>query len=205
MFPTISFIIAGVIIFAAVYFSITTDIIRDPSDVNSTTAQKRYSFSRTQFLWWTVIVSCCFIIMFGETGAFELNSTTLILLGIGAATTAGGSVIDASQAQAAEAAGTVRHQDGKSTHFIHDILSDGHGVSTHRFQALVFNLLFGFIFIAFFFKHGYQFTEFNQYELGTLGISSGSYLALKTNENKSPANQAQQEKKVPSTNQSSQS
>ncbi|MEO1257580.1 MAG: hypothetical protein AAFZ15_02250 [Bacteroidota bacterium] len=202
MFPTISFFIAGLIIFAAVYFSITTDIIRNPSDVNSATAHKRYSFSRTQLMWWTVIISCCFIIMFGETGGFELNSTTLILLGIGAATTTGGSVIDASQAQAAKATGTVRHQDSKSTHFLHDILSDGHGVSTHRFQALVFNILFGFIFVAFFFKHGYQFTEFNQYELGTLGISSGSYLAMKTNENKSPANQAQQEK-PPSNNQSS--
>ena len=55
---------------------------------------------------------------------------------------------------------------------------DGHGVCTHRFQALIFNILFGIIFVTFFFKHNFQFTEFNQYELATLGLSSGGYLAI---------------------------
>jgi hypothetical protein len=200
MFPTISFFIAGLIVLAAIYLSFTTDIIRNPTAADSQGARKSYSFSRTQLMWWTVIISCCFIVMFGETGTFVLNATTLTLLGIGAATTTLGSTIDMSQAQAAQAQTTVRHQDESNKHFLQDILSDGHGVSAHRFQALVFNILFGIIFVAVFFKNGFKFTEFDTYALATMGISSGAYLTMKTNENKSPTNQPQKEKNAGSIN-----
>jgi hypothetical protein len=195
MFPTISFFIASMIILAAIYLSYRTEILRNPTAVaDSGTERKSYSFSRTQLMWWTVIISCCFIIMFGETGEFNLNVTALTLLGIGVATTTLGGTIDVSQAQSAQTQATVRHQDEKNKHFLQDILSDGHGVSAHRFQALVFNILFGIIFVTFFFKHGYKFTEFDTYALATMGLSSGTYLTMKTNENKSPTNQPQKKK-----------
>lgn len=193
MFTSTSFIMAGVIVLLTLYLSFRTDLLRTPTEINDKSLQKKYSFSRVQLVWWTMIISACYIIMYGETGHFAMNQTTLILLGISVATTASGSVIDAGQAQIAQETNTARHQDERSAHFIKDILSDGHGISTHRFQALIFNLIFGLIFINYFFTHQYQFPDFNSYQMGLLGISSGAYLAVKTNENKSPANKIQQQ------------
>lgn len=200
MFPTISFFIAGLIVLAAIYLSYTTDIIKSPTTSDAPSIQKKYSFARTQLMWWTVIISGCFIIMFGEIGSFALNQTVMILLGIGVATTTAGSMIDTSQAQTAAEKGTLRHQDSKNVQFFRDLLDDGNGISTHRFQALLFNILFGIIFIAFFFNHSYKFPDFDDYQLGTMGISSAAYLALKTNENKTPSTQVKAQQAINNTN-----
>jgi len=147
-------------------------------------AQKPYSFARTQLLWWTIIICSCFSICYAITGQFEgiLNQSCLILLGLSAGTTATGRVID--NIEEANRA-IVRHQDTqKNDHFWIDILSDNSGVSVHRFQALLFNLLFGIIFIInFISENGQKLPSFGPFELGLMGISSGSYLMLKFNEN----------------------
>lgn len=187
MNPYISYLIAGLIVFGAIYLSYTTDLIKSPTVTAASSGQKKYSFARTQLMWWTVIISCCLIIMFGETGAFNLNSTALTLLGIGAATSTAANIIDTSQIATAAQQGTLRHQDDKSTYFFRDLLNDGHGISTHRFQALVFNILFGIIFVVYFWTNHFQFPDFDANQLGIIGISSGAYLALKTNENKTPS------------------
>ena len=64
-----------------------------------------------------------------------------------------------------------------------DILSDESGVNVHRLQAVIFNVLFGVTFIVNLFTYE-KFPEFNNSELGLMGLSSGAYLAMKTNENK---------------------
>jgi len=69
--------------------------------------------------------------------------------------------------------------------FITDILSDSDGVSIHRLQALVFNLIFGVAFITAVFNN-YSMPEFSETQLILLGLSSGTYAFIKHSETKKP-------------------
>ena len=97
--------------------------------------KKPYSFSRTQLLWWTVIVITCYVINMAITREIEgiIIGSSLALFGINAGTTLAGRVIDNSQSGKTEQT----HQNEPSEGFWMDILSDQNGVSIHRFQALL--------------------------------------------------------------------
>jgi ABC-type uncharacterized transport system permease subunit len=180
---TIYYIIAGIIVLSAIYVSVFTGILKDvviktPNDVPI----KTYSFARTQGLWWTTIIAGCFVIAFGANHEVmvNLNSTCLTLLGIGIGTTTIGKVIDNYDLKA----GFVRYQDEKNTkNFFTDILSDGMGLTVHRYQSLIFNLIFTVIFLVEFFGNRTKFPEFEPVTLGLLGISSSVYLGTKATEN----------------------
>lgn len=176
MFLKITYIIAALIVLLAIYLAIKTNLLRASGKKGT-----KYSFTNAQMLWWTIIIACAFIILYGETGNYgSINQSTVILLSISLATTAGSSLITVNQQQK----GLVRHQDNPSSVFFQDILSDENGINMHRLQAFIFNVLFGLTFIAnFWIKE--KFPEFNTSELSLIGVSSGAYLALKTNENKS--------------------
>lgn len=150
-----------------------------------------YSWSRTQLMWWTFIIITCFVIDIALTGAVDgiMNNTCLTLLGISAGTTVAGRVIDNSQGNDASVA---LHQDHPSEGFWMDILSDQNGVSIHRFQAVLFNIAFGFAFISQFINSipatnvlgsVIQLPAFDSATLGLIGISSATYVTLKFNEN----------------------
>jgi 4-hydroxybenzoate polyprenyltransferase len=175
---------------------------------------KTYSYSRLQLLWWTFIVFASFIsiaIASGQIPTFD--SSTIILLGIGAATTATARLTDISdrnkyeadkaKAQTEQAKGIPAampeplNKDYQSQGFWLDILSDKNGVSIHRLQALIFNLVFGLWFIyqsVLHLKGVNANTPLNVLNniipvIGTnnlilLGLSAGTYAALKTTENK---------------------
>ncbi len=201
---TLGWIAAGIVILIEIIFifdvafnkkSKLRPIIKDSSsqeDVN----KKPYSFSRTQLLWWTVIVITCFVINMAITGNIDgiIVGSSLVLLGISAGTTLAGRVIDNSQSDASDQT----HQDEPSEGFWMDILSDQNGVSIHRFQALLFNISIGIAFIVQFIASMKSATtgqviplpELDQASLGLLGISSGTYAALKFNENLSSKSQA---------------
>lgn len=165
-------------IFTSLYLAVKTDILKDDSNY----LVKPYSFARTQLLWWTVIIICCFSAYFGMIDEIpELKSTPLVLLGISLGTTTTARIIDASEINNS----IDRHQDSNSKKgFIYNILSDANGISVHRFQAFVFNLIFGLIFISKFLEsNDHQFVDFGTTELALMGISSAAYLGLKLNEN----------------------
>jgi len=165
-------------------------LIKDMSDQEGVSLTP-YSYSRSQLIWWTVIVITCFSIQFAVTGeiAGVMNKTALILIGISAGTTLAGRVIDNSHQTNPTI--TSVHQDEPSEGFWMDILSDQNGVSIHRFQAVIFNIVFGFAFVVQFIdsltgaKMGtaIQLPIFGETALGLIGISSGTYTALKFNEN----------------------
>src|SRR6266542_566320 len=114
-------------------------------DISKAPGHQPYSWSRVQLAWWTVIVLSSFIaILILHGKAPSLNSSTVILLGISAATTATARVIDMSDMDKINA---YRHQDDFGKFFFLDILSDQNGVSVHRFQTIVFNAAFGVWFI----------------------------------------------------------
>ena len=121
-----------------IFLGIKSNMLKDISSAT----KMPYSFSRVQMAWWTVIVigSYVFIIMnrtgWADSATFTNNiisRSALILMGIGVSTTAAGRIIDNSQSS------SDRIQDMESEGFILDILSDGNGVSIHRFQSLIFN------------------------------------------------------------------
>lgn len=175
----------------------------------STVVPKPYSFARVQLVWWTFLVLSVMISTVIASGQIpDLNQSTLILLGIGSLTTISGRLIDLSDnqnqanAQAVAAATNTTqpaplNQDLPSQGFFLDLLSDKGGVSVHRFQAFIFNLVFGVWFIYKSVKdlNGVSaktsaavvnaiIPVITDNNLILLGLSAGTYVALKTAENK---------------------
>ena len=74
MLLNLTYGVAGLIIFLALYLAIKTNIIR----ASSANPNSKYSFTNTQMMWWTVIVSCAFIILYGKTGDYgTINQSTV--------------------------------------------------------------------------------------------------------------------------------
>ena len=148
-------------------------------------ANSAYSFSKAQLLWWTVIISMCFAIAYAVNGEAEdvIDGSNLVLLGISVGTIAAGRVIDNGDESNPKIA--QRHQTcGQEHSFLIDILSDYNGISLHRFQALIFNVVFGLAFVMEFLSGPMDvLPQYDPSTLGLIGLSSGGYLALKVNEN----------------------
>jgi hypothetical protein len=155
-------------------------LIRD----QSTATPKPFSLSRFQLLWWSVIVISCYILLFAIRGDFELLSkSTLILLGISATATGFARVIDYSDSDSDKD----RHQDQPGKNFFSDILSDNNGISIHRYQNFVFTVVFGVIFVYKVFSTG-NMPNFGTLDLTLMGLSTATYVGLKTGENNNTDN-----------------
>jgi hypothetical protein len=161
-----------------------------------------------QGAWWFFFILASYLLIGIVTGDFSnsINSTALILLGIGAGTVLGSAAIDASKVdqrktdlktakdqRAALAAGTtdaaldakIDALNGKSVNFIQDILSDGNGVNFHRFQLAVWTLVLSIVFVTQVYIQ-LDMPTFNQTLMGLLGLSAGTYLGLKIPEPTKP-------------------
>jgi len=150
---------------------------------------KPYSWSRVQLAWWTIIVLSSFTaILIGHQQAPNLSQSTVGLLGISAATIAAGNVIDVSDINNPSISPLI--QDEPGIIFFLDILSDPSGVSIYRFQTVIFNFVFGVWFINSVLGHisssaiNDVMPEIGNNNLILLGLSSATYAALKTTENK---------------------
>jgi hypothetical protein len=62
--------------------------------------------------------------------------------------------------------------------FFRDILSDGEGYSFHRFQIVMWSIALGGVFISKVYNN-LTMPEFSTTLLGLMGMSSGTYIALK--------------------------
>lgn len=198
---TLALIIISGIILAFFLLALFSNMLRDEvNDQHSFVAgaakikqQKRllnfkstnpFSLSRVQLGIWTVVISCSYIYLqlcmenCNDTG---LNVTALVLMGISAGVTAGGSIIDKREIQD----GRFRHQNTPSAGFFIDILSDDNGISVHRFQKVIWTVIAVIIFInkVYSIKTGCELPELSQTLLWLTGISSAAYLTLKTQEN----------------------
>src|SRR5436309_9407204 len=96
-----------------------------------------------------------------------ITESVLALIGIGAATAIGATMIDKSKGSAREVS--------PSRGFLTDLLSDDDGISFHRFQMFVWTLVLGVIFVASVYKN-LSMPEFSTTLLGLMGISSGTYV-----------------------------
>jgi ABC-type Fe3+-siderophore transport system permease subunit len=176
--PTfLTYAIVASIVFFACYLAYTTDLIKDQSQLP--TARKPYSLSKFQFLWWTTIIASVYVLLFSvgqQTNT--LNTTCLVLMGIGISTGILGKITDDRQIEAAKQINMMRHQDEPNNFFLMDLISDEHGPSVHRAQQLLFTLVLGGMFVVKFFST-WQIPEFGQMELSLLGISNATYMAYK--------------------------
>jgi heme/copper-type cytochrome/quinol oxidase subunit 2 len=155
-------------------FVFNFDFIRDPVAADP----KPFSLSRFQLLWWTVIVISCYILLFAIRDDFGLFSqSTLILIGISAAGTGFSVLVDYS----------VNDKPGQTPqagkNFFLDILSDNNGINIHRYQNFIFTIVFGIVFVYKVFATA-NMPDFGTLELSLMGLSTATYVALKTNENK---------------------
>ncbi len=176
------YVAPSLIVFFSLVLSFRTDLIMEG------TGFKHYSLSRVQLLWWTVIILCCFSVKFGSTMKIpELNESILFLLGIGTGTITVAKLM--SDSKKSKESPTTEEEEfdftNQSNGLLYDILDDGSGVSIHRFQAVLFNLVFGFTFLnQFFADMQYVMPYFSNEQLSLLGISSSTYLLMKNSETK---------------------
>jgi hypothetical protein len=184
-----------------IYLFTSTNLCRDLSYDPKTNElrplkDRPFSYSRVQLFWWTMIVLGCYVSFFIYAPPINtllaLNPTAIILLGGGLATSIFGRIMDNNQIARdndnSDPDVPVRHQDTEKTNgLFHDIMSDEGGITIHRFQAVIFNLIFGLGFIMMFFseagQYQYPFPDFETWQLTLLGISAAGYLGLKANEN----------------------
>jgi hypothetical protein len=207
-------IVFAILAFLILFFDRKYGMLRDIS----TLTPRPYSWSRVQLAWWTVIILSSFVAIFilNDTTP-TLHQSTLILLSISVGTTAAARVIDVSDVNNPTVA---RHQDladgSKRSNFLLDILSDKDGPSIHRFQAIVFNLVFGIWFIDTVLANlqkvpqsicdglsgkdlelckanavDYIMPVISDNNLILLGLSTATYAALKITENSTPNNTGQ--------------
>jgi hypothetical protein len=175
--------VLGILLFGgSITLGAFTNLLKD----SSTAARRPYSFARVQLLWWVLVITFCILEYYAtHNGALPaLNQTCLLLLGIGVGTTGIANVIDRRQRASADAQGREVSQDFESQTFLIDILSDDGGLSVHRLQALIFNVIYGVAFITTFISDkDNNFPKYDEMQLAVLGLSTAGYLGLKALEN----------------------
>ena len=142
--------------------------------------QRPYSLSLFQMVFWFFLVIVAYVFMWLINDELDtITESVLALIGIGAATAIGSTMIDKNKTQTAPEAADV------SRGFVKDVLSDADGISLHRFQMFVWTLVLGVIFVASVYET-LSMPEFSTTLLGLMGISSGTYLGFKVPEKNAP-------------------
>lgn len=154
-------------------------------DTSPDKISRPFSLSRVQLAVWTTVIACvyCYTAFCCCTDIAQIgfNATVLALMGVSVGTAAVGSAIDKSENS------SNRHQnDGPSQGIIVDILSDENGISVHRFQNVVWTIISISIFLSGVGSAAAacKLPVLDQTLLILMGISSGTYVALKAGENK---------------------
>ncbi len=142
-----------------------------------------YSLARTQMAFWFFLVITAFVFIWMIIGDTDtITQGVLVLIGISAGTALGATAIDSSKRKTTP--DPARGEESRG--FLNDILSDGTGVSFHRFQIVVWTIVLGFIFSRRVLNH-LAMPDFSTNLLTLMGISSGTYLGLKLPEQFAPA------------------
>ncbi len=143
-----------------------------------------YSLGRTQLFYWSLIFVFAYLYICKHTGALpDIPGSVLTLIGISVATTAASKVIENKTKEK-----VVIDPAAKSEGWFLDILSDGSSINIQRFQNVIFNLVFGIIFIQKSIATNLL-PDFDDNVLILLGISSGTYAGLKITEATKEQNQ----------------
>lgn len=166
---TVSLFLLGLLI--SFYF-----LVEKTSLIRSGDCKSQFSLAQTQLGFWTIIIAMSAIYIWTITGCLpQLTNETLVLMGISVATIAGGKMVTYSQRLNIQTA-------GPSKGFIIDILSDNENTNIHRFQMVLWTFILGVYFLIKVVSE-LKFPMIDTNYLLLTGISSGTYLLLKTSEN----------------------
>lgn len=170
------------------------DLLRDP-DGPVRSGWHVFSLSRFVLAWWFFLVLGAWVFLWVLTGALDaMNSTALLLTGIGSATALGGTlagkVRDAVASDPdARPAQVVIDSNGRPRGFrtglgalLYDLLCDENAIGFHRFQTLVWNGVLGLVFAAQAWSN-FAMPSFDSTILGLLGISSATFVGFKMTPN----------------------
>ena len=178
------FYLAGLVLVLALLVRLarTTALLRDPHQTPPPDGRAPYSLARFQLAFWSFLAVAAYVFLWMITEELDtITGSVLGLLGIGAGTALGSSVIDAGKEEKAATAG--QPTVGASQGFLRDLLQDGEGVSLYRFQMFVWTLVLGIIFVASVYEK-LAMPSFSPSLLGLMGISSGTFLGAKFPEDK---------------------
>ena len=198
---SIFFVILVLAIFLLFRLAVKSAMLRNPRVPAGPGKLSRYSLARCQMAFWFFLTIAAYGFIWVVTGELDtITKSVLALLGIGAGTALGSSVIESGKGEAAsssestaggddklkgESAGAVKpeatppvEESISSAGFLTDILSDSRGISLYRFQLVAWTVVLGMIFCSSVYET-LSMPEFNSTLLGLLGISSGTYLGLK--------------------------
>jgi hypothetical protein len=164
-----------------------------------------FSLTKVQFGVWTVVIASAYIYLslcVGDLNLETINKTALVLMGISAGTAVASTIMDKNEMSD----NRPRHQNSPSQGFMIDILSDDNGISLHRFQNFTWTLI---AIIVYLYKLSGSaasaiLPELSDTLLALTGISSVTYLALKTKENDPPAVKPQDSTTAPAATVSTQ-
>lgn len=193
--------IAAIVIFLIILYiffrlSVGTSLLRDPGishgympglsilwrRVSADTKLGPFSLARSQMAFWFFLVITSFVLIWMIIGDTDtITQGVLVLIGISAGTALGATAIDSGKRQKTPEPA----RGAASRGFLNDILSDGTGVSFHRFQIVVWTIVLGFIFSRRVLNH-LTMPDFGTNLLTLMGISSGTYLGLKLPEHQAP-------------------
>ena len=166
----------GIIITILVTFIIlaaTSNLIRIADD------NSPFSLALTQLAFWSIVIASSFSYIWIVTDALPpITGSTLVLLSVSALTTAGAKLVDIR-------AGS-NNQLARSISFLEDILQDEIGYSVHRAQMFMWTVIMVIIFVTNVIRFQ-QIPQLDESLLALMGISSGTYVGLKTMENKKDA------------------
>ena len=146
-------------------------LLRDmpPGETKIPVQSRTFSMARVQMAWWFLIVLISYVwLWIVSEGIPGLSTGALGLMGIGSATYLAAAGVDASK----------QNELFESHGFWNDILSDAQGLTLYRFQLLVFNALFGILFLIYVVQNVVM-PDFDSHILTLLGMSAGTYAGFK--------------------------
>jgi len=163
-------VVIAILIIVILVTALTQNVLKDDNNLY-------YSLSRTQLLYWTILFAVAYLYICAYTGTMpDIPGSLLAIMGITASTMAATKVIENSHKAVVPI-----DPSAKSEGFFLDILSDGSSINIQRFQNVIFNLLFGIIFIQKTWSTALM-PDFDNNVLLLLGISAGTYAGLKVTE-----------------------
>jgi hypothetical protein len=181
-------LIFTIIIILMIVLARATNIMRIRNEETS------YSLAQAQLTFWTLVVFISVIYIWIITGNLpDLSHTTLSLLGISVATTAGCKYVDYEVNKSKPSVFL------PSKGFFRDILSDNSSTSIHRLQMVVWTIFLGFVFLCKVLATRQIYVIPPPYMI-LLGISNGAYMLLKLSEDRGepPINEAKQKNETAS-------
>jgi hypothetical protein len=163
------------------YLAVTRDMLSSPLSTRPKNAHSPFSLAMVQMAFWFCLSVGAYVYISLVTRQVHVPMGSVLgLLGISATTGLAAVFVDKRKSDDATD-GQKATPPATSHGFVTDILSDGDGVSFHRFQIAVWTIVLGTAFVWSVY-HNITMPEFDASLLTLMGVSSGTYVGFKFGE-----------------------